>query len=180
MTTPFRETQEFLRGRAAELRVAAKLQSFGWFILPASDFTGALRDRAPKITGTQEGIVMPDLLVAKRGLAMWAEVKSKWKPCFYRQTGINYHGVGRRLWRHYHRCQDETGMNVWLFIVEEKTQVLLFQGINELAKWVSPYEGDKVDPGGMVFWPRHVFQSIILNEIPGLFDGHDPAWDPTV
>jgi hypothetical protein len=166
----FRETPEFIRGRAAELLVEGKLRSFGWFILPACDYSGPLSDRAPKIHGAQEEIVLPDLFIAKRGLAMWAEVKSKGKPCRYRVTGKDYHGISFRLWRHYHRCQEETGANVWLFIVEESTQVLLFQGINELAKWVSPYYGDKVDPGGMVYWPRDVFQSLDLNAIPGLLD----------
>ena len=171
--TAFHESPAFLRGREGELRVAALLQSRGWFILPSCDYSGPAGDRAPKIHGIQEGIVLPDLQIAKKGMLLLAEVKAKKEPTFTILTGTYDHGISRRLCRQYLRCQEEMGAHVWLFILEEKSQMLLFQSIDELRKSSNVshiYEGDVMDEGGMVFWPRDVFQKIVINEIPGLFD----------
>lgn len=171
--TDFRDSPPFLRGRDGELRIAAFLQSRGWFILPASDYSGPAGDRAPKIHGIQEGIVLPDLAIAKKGLLMFAEVKTKWEATYTVLTGTLDHGIARRLCRQYVRCQEETGAHVWLFILEERDQILLFQSLDELRKTANIshiYEGDVMDEGGMVFWPRTIFHSVILDALPGLFD----------
>jgi len=171
--TAFQDSASFLRGRAAELRIGALLQERGFYILPACDFSGPAGDRAPKIRGAQEGIVLPDLVLAKKGLLVLAEVKAKKEPTFTILTGTYDHGISRRLCRHYLRCQEEFGAHVWLFILEEKSQTLLFQSIDELRKSSNVshvYEGDVMDQGGMVFWPRDVFQKIVVDAIPGLFD----------
>jgi hypothetical protein len=171
--TAFQESAPFLRGREGELRVAALLQSRGWYILPSSDYSGPAGNHAPKIHGAQEGIVLPDLAIAKKGLLLLAEVKAKWEPTFTILTGTYDHGISRRLCRQYLRCQEEMGAHVWLFILEEKSQTLLFQSIDELRKSTNVshiYEGDVMDKGGMVFWPRDVFQKIVIDAIPGLFD----------
>lgn len=171
--TAFQESAPYLRGRAGELRVAAFLQSRGWYILPGSDYSGPAGGSAPQIRGAQEGIVLPDLAIAKKGLLMWAEVKAKKEPTYTILTGTDDHGIARDKCRQYLRCQQETGAHVWLFILEEVSQTLLFQSLDELRKASNVshvYEGDAMDRGGMVFWPRSVFQKLVLNEIPGLFD----------
>lgn len=171
--TAFQESPEFLRGREGELRIKAFLQSRGWYILPAGDYSGPDGDRAPSIQGAADRIILPDLIAARKGLQMIAEVKTKAKPDYHRITGQYVHGVGRRKCRHYYRCQEEFGARVWLFILEECSQTLLFEGIDYLRRWENVshvWTGDEMDKGGMVFWPRHVFQPLVLNAIPGLFD----------
>jgi len=167
---PFRESPEFLRGRAGEQWVAEILQARGWFIIPSYDYSGSNGEKAPTIQGAHEGMVLSDLGIARAGQMKWAEVKAKAKPMYYRKGDVMEHGIGRRHWHHYLRVQRETGAQVWLFILEEQNQLLLFESIDHLGK---PYEydGKKMDPGGMVFWPRQAFKSRIrLNELPGLSD----------
>lgn len=173
MIPAFHNSEPYLRGREAELRVAAWLQNRGFYILPSCDYSGPEGDHAPKIHGTKEGLILPDLAIAKKGRLKWAEVKAKYEPTYSRCTGTYDHGISRRLCNHYLRVQEETGAPVWVFIVEEKTQTLLFQSIDELRKAENighKYFGDVMDHGGMVFWPRTIFHPWILSEMLGLFD----------
>lgn len=166
---PFRERAEFLRGRAAEQRIAAWLKANGWFIIPAYDYSGPDGDKAPIFQGATEGIVLPDLGIARAGLMKWAEVKAKKGPSYTVITGENVHGIGLLKWRHYLRCQRETGAHVLLFIWEECKQTLLVQSLDVLGDG-RIYKGDRMDKGGMVFWPRDRFDPFVIDELPGLFD----------
>jgi len=167
---PFRELPEALRGRAGEQTLARLLQARGWYIIPSYDYSGVNGEKAPTIQGAHDGIVLPDLGIARAGQLKWAEVKAKEKPMYYRLGDIVEHGIGRRHWEHYKRCQLETGAHVWLFIIEERNQIILFESIDHLGEPYH-YHGDKMDRGGMVFWRRDAFKSrIILNELPGLSD----------
>jgi hypothetical protein len=172
---PFRQSRAFIRGREAEQRVAAWLQGRGWYIIPSYDYSGEHGDKAPKIQGAAEGIVLPDLGIARAGQMKWAEVKAKAGPTFTVTTHTYDHGIGYRKWQHYRRVQQETGCHVWLFIVEECTQLLLAESLDKLGDG-RLYDDNKMDPGGMVFWPRLVFGSkLLLAAIPGLFDPAVPV-----
>lgn len=146
------------------------LQGRRWYIIPSYDYSGPDGDRAPKIQGAHDGIVLPDLGIAQAGNMKWAEVKAKGRPTFTRKTGTYDHGIGYRKWCHYIRIQKETGVHVWLFIIEEDTQRLLAESLDVLGEG-RRYDDNKMDLGGMVFWPREKFRCrIALDSIPGLFD----------
>lgn len=74
------------------------------------------------------------------------------------------HGIGIVSWRHYWTIQERTKCEVWLFIVEGKTGLLLSQSLTVLERESRYYRGDKMDPGGMVFFDRAAFTS--ATEIP--------------
>jgi hypothetical protein len=171
---PFRQSSAFLRGREAEQRVAVFLQRRGWYVIPTYDYSGEDGNKAPKIQGSSDGFVIPDLDIAKAGSRKWAEVKAKAGPSFTCKTQSEDHGIGYRKWLHYKRCQRETGCHVWLFIIEESTQILLAESLDVLGDG-RLYSGDKMDKGGMVFWPREAFRCRVqLNSLPGLFDTKAP------
>jgi hypothetical protein len=174
MATKFRESAEFLRGRDAEQLVAAYLQGRGWYIIPSYDYSGEHGDKAPTIQGAHDGIVLPDLGIAKAGMMKWAEVKAKGGPTFTLKTKTYDHGIGYRKWCHYLRVQQETGCHVWLFIIEECSQILLAESLDVLGDG-RRYDDNKMDKGGMVFWPRESFSCrVMLDAIPGLFDPKKP------
>jgi hypothetical protein len=168
----FRERAEFLRGRVAEQIVATFLQQRGWYIIPSYDYSGEDGNKAPRIQGLYNGFVLPDLDIAKVGHRKWAEVKAKGRPTFTRITQTYDHGIGYRKWNHYRQIQQLTGCHVWLFIIEENSQLLLAESLDVLSVG-RRYEGDDMDPGGMMFWPRTAFNCrVALNALPGLFDDH--------
>lgn len=179
----FRQRPEFLRGRAAEQLIVRWLKPFGYFIIPAYDYSGPNGDRAPIFQGVNEGIVLPDIGMAKLGLMKWAEVKAKKEPTWSKCTQTLDHGIGLRKWGHYLRCQKETGAHVLLFIWEECKQTLLVQSLDALGA-PPPFPGDPelghihagggMDRGGMVFWPRKRFDPFVIDELPGLFDPSRP------
>ena len=174
MTMPFRLRAEFLRGRVAEQIVADFLRGRGWYVIPSYDYSGADGDKAPKIQGLHDGIVIPDLDIAKAGSRKWAEVKAKGHADFTLKTKTYDHGIGYRNWCHYKRAQEETGCYVWLFIIEEDTQILLAESLDVLGEG-RRYEGAKMDRGGMVFWPRDLFRCrLTLNSLPGLLNTTAP------
>jgi hypothetical protein len=167
----FRDRAEFLRGREAEQTVAALLKDRGWYVIPSYDYSGPDGERAPKMQGAQDGVVLPDLDIAKRGSRRkWAEVKAKAAPSWTCLTQTMDHGIGYRKWCHYRRIESETGCEVWLFIIEEDTQLLLVESLDVLGPG-RRYTGDLMDRGGMVFWPRQTFNCrLALNSIPGLLE----------
>lgn len=154
----FRDRPEFLRGRSGERAVADWLQDRGWWIVPSYDYSGEEDNKAPRLQGAACGLVIPDLDISKQGKRLWAEVKTKAAATFYRKLNRDEHGINRRLWRHYHQVQDITGTHVWIFVVEESTQMLLAEALDVLDQDMREYNGDKMGRGGMVFWPRASFR----------------------
>lgn len=171
----FQSSPPFLRGRDAEIKIAAFLKyRRGWYIFPASDYSGQNGDKAPKIQGADDEIISPDLGLVRPGRLMrWAEVKAKGGPTFTILTQQWEHGIGLRKYFQYLKFQEKVGAPVWLFILEENTQTLLFQSLDVLG-YGRVYSGDEMDKGGMMFWPRTAFQCVVLDEIPGLFDPDIP------
>jgi hypothetical protein len=103
------------------------------------------------------GIVLPDLLVSGKGKTFPFEVKAKGEATFTKTTCQLEHGIGQRLYLHYRAYQRETGLRVVLGIFEEDTGELLVRSLDKL-KAPRAYHGNKMDPGGMFFWPRDAFR----------------------
>jgi hypothetical protein len=176
--TTFRESTEFLRGRTGERIVATWLQHRGWFVIPSYDYSGEDGEKAPKMHGQREAFVLPDLDVCKAGTRRWAEVKTKAAPTFTRITGRFEHGIPLRHYNEYQRVQRETGCHVYLFIVEEDTQIVIAESLDQLSKSVRRVDPRDPRPGltnsgwrmartGMAFFPRESFRfaQISVNDI---------------
>lgn len=139
--------------------MAKWLQRRGWYVIPSYDYSGADGKKPPRMLGNLVGYAIPDLDVARFGKRLWVEVKTKGNATLYRKTGTLEHGISHRLLNHYLTVQAITGTAVWLFVHEEKADVLL---VATLATLGAPrtYEGWKMGQGGMAFWPRDRFKPL--------------------
>jgi hypothetical protein len=129
-----RDLETFLRGRAAEERVATWLQEHGWHVIPSYDYAGEDGDKPPRLQGYRVGYPVPDLDTAKDGERRWVEVKSKSDLIFWRKTQKGQHGIDLPLLQHYQTVQAITGTPVWLVIYEEWTGYLIGNTIDALGE----------------------------------------------
>ena len=145
-------------GRSAEERVAHLLQHrYGCYVVPAYDYS--VGDEAPKLQGAFCGYVVPDLDVSKGGARSWVEVKAKTNAGSpTRLTGQIEHGFSWRLFQHYRTVQQITGTPVFIIILEVITGDILYQSLDALDEVKRVYDGDKMDRGGTVFFPRAIFE----------------------
>lgn len=150
---------EFWRGRNGEKIVGALLNHRGFFVIPSYDYSGE-DDKAPRMHGPDVDHVLPDLDIARTGERYWAEVKTKGAPTLHRMSGVMEHGLSLRLWREYWQVQNITGCTVFLFIYEECTGAVLARSLLKLDKVKRVYEGGRMGPHGMVFFPRAAFALI--------------------
>lgn len=147
----FRERPEFIRGRNAEQRVAEWLQKHGWYVIPSYDYSGEDGNKAPKMHGLRERIVLPDLDVSRGGVRRWVEVKAKEKPDFTYKTQTWDHGIEH--YDDYVKVQRETGSEAWLAIYEMSSRELLMQSFDALD---APRRS-KLNGRRMAYWPRTRF-----------------------
>ena len=169
MAMPFRDSPEFLRGREAELLVSAWCRDRGYYVIPTYDYSGPDGARAPMAQGSKDAIILPDLQIAAAGCSKWVEVKVKARASYTITTGQYAHGIGYRKWGAYRRIQVQTGCYVYLFVVELDRQMVLGESLDYLGPGYV-YRGDKMDRGGMIFWPRQKFRMRqLLHALPGLF-----------
>lgn len=154
--SPDRFDEKLQWGAEAEVWVAAWLMRRGWRILPAYDYSGRDDDKAPRLVAVQaaDSLIVPDLLSARDGKTRWVEVKRKSRADLYRKTGVLETGISRRLWAHYRRTQEVTGIEVWVVFVHDAEGEVRGQSIDELAA-LPPreYLGTKMGRDGMVFFP---------------------------
>lgn len=139
-----RETDEFKRGRSGERLVASIVQSRGWFVISSYDYSGEDDNKPPRMQGASAAMAIPDLDLARSGQRRWAEVKTKKSATLHRKTARWEHGIGLRLFNDYRRVEEETGTEVWLFVFEENTKIVLCATLNHLDKHKRIY-----DPGDL-------------------------------
>lgn len=161
MAAPFRERPEFLRGRAAELRVAQWLKERGWFVIPSYDYSGADGDKAPRLQGLKDGFAVPDLDVARNGCRRWVEVKSKGhanprRDSYWGRPNVPEHGIDYRNYLHYLEVKRQTGDEVWIAIYEEDAGILLGAEIDTLGE---PRPGTCYGTK-IANWPRERFREL--------------------
>jgi hypothetical protein len=133
MKRDFRQTNEFIRGSAAEKRVARWLQERGWHVIPSYDYAGSDGEKAPKLQGFHEGYPVPDLDVCRSGIRKWVEVKSKSYSPWWGIGGYHVHGVDFSLFQHYQTVEILSGTECWIAIYEEDTRQLLCQSLRRLG-----------------------------------------------
>jgi len=149
--------QRLAFGRTAEETVARVLQHrFGCHVVPVYDYNAG--DKAPRLQGAAISYVVPDLDVSKGGARSWIEVKAKTNAGSpTRLTGRIEHGFSWRLFQHYQAVQQITGTPVYIIILETLTGDILYQSLDALDAIKRVYDGDKMDRGGTVFFPRDSF-----------------------
>ncbi len=155
---PFKETEEWEKGHSGEKLIAQLKRGEGYHVIPSYDYSGADDDKAPRLQGERQSHIIPDLDISKDGVRIWIEVKVKKSADYTRKTQQNEHGISRRLYNDYLRVAQITGTEVWLYIIEEDTGDILRVPIDSLAKVKRIYDGPRMDPGGMVFFPQASFE----------------------
>ena len=159
MTTDFRETSVFKRGSAGERLVAALLQSRGWFILPAYDYSGEGGNTAPRLQGELAGYVAPDILAARNGKCIWVEVKTKEHADYTRVTDRMEHGFSLRHLEAYRGIQEITGIPVWLAIYEEDTGDIRMERIDSLPEpRITDMKKGALNEGKMAYFAQAAFK----------------------
>lgn len=155
--TKFKENPLYIKGHVGEVLVSQILQSRGWYIVPSYDYSGS-DDKAPRMQGQKLCYILPDLDVSKQGEERaWVEVKTKEEAVEYRKTHTLRHGISLKHYKHYQEVEKISGCAVYLAVYEIKTGDVLMAKLSSLAKHVQIYEGDKMDYGGMAWFPRDAF-----------------------
>ncbi len=157
---PFHETEVFKRGQNGEQVVALMLKKKGWFVVPVHELTGEAKDKAPAMEGHRNRIVLPDLDVCRDGMRRWVEVKTKDKADYTRITKRLEHGIAQRLYEQYIEVQRLSGCEVWLAVYEETTGEVIARSLNKLEPYKRLDNGDKMERGGMIFFPRDQFHPL--------------------
>jgi hypothetical protein len=163
-------------GAKAEFTVAKMLKNDGWYIANASSLDEvAGDDGAPLVRGEDDNKITPDIHAMKEGRTVWVEVKRKNSgPEYIRKNDQNEHFIDAPNWKQYNEVQAESGLELWLAIVEVPSQTLqrqLIEDISVVGYWsetdVKKYDGDKYGEPG-VFVPQHDFLPM---DIPPTFAG---------
>lgn len=149
--------------RTIEMAVAAWLMSRGARILPVYDYSGLGDGKAPKLTAfsATESLVTPDLLVARRGVLSWCEVKWKSHAFRFRRTNEDETGIDLRLWRQYRAVRSVTGARVFLVFAHEHENVVTCDELGRLEA-LSPRES-RTGLGGhppMINWPLRLLHPL--------------------
>ena len=146
--------QNLAFGREIEKAVASWLMGRGPRILPVYDYSGLSEGKAPKFTAAvqSDSLVLPDLLGAKEGKSSWFEVKFKDHADFTRKTQRLETGISKRLWEHYHKVQEQSGLPVWLIFAHRKENELRCASLASLIGTERVYGGSKMGHAGMVFF----------------------------
>jgi hypothetical protein len=142
-------------GRSAEERVAHLLQHrYGCYVVPAYNYSAG--DKSPKLQGAAANYVVPDLDVSKDGRRNWVEVKAK------ANAGSPTRITGQVDYGFSGGCSSSTAPSaghraVFIIILEVLTGDILYQSLDALDEVKRVYDGDKMDRGGTVFFPRASF-----------------------
>jgi len=153
-TRTLRDTPEFELGRRGEQVVAAMLRALGYWIIPSYDYAGPDGDRAPSMRGDDGALPIPDLDTARAGKRRWVEVKTKSMAAFHRATYQSVHGIDLDKFERYLDVEEVGGVEIWLAFYELDTGMVLHQSLKHLASVVQRYDGTKMGPYGMAFFPR--------------------------
>lgn len=111
----------------------------------------------PRMVGNTMAVILPDFQLVQKLRVCAADSKGKQGASFTYTTGQFEHGFGLRLYRHYTVYKERTGQEVIIIIPEYNTGEVLAASLTRLGE-PRIYHGNKMDRGGMVFWPRKAFR----------------------
>lgn len=129
--------EQLKRSNEFEVAYANLLTKQGYFVLPAYDYSGRAKDKAPRLMGNGEYLVTPDLQVFCGGHGDWRELKLKTNAAFNRKYQHDVTGIEYRLWKQYRRVKIVTGLPVYLTFAHEKENVVCEAEIEQLEKYFS-------------------------------------------
>lgn len=168
-------------GDRAERLVENLIETSGWLQLGTRKFTNDYGDEvAPMLEGDERMRIMPDFYVCRNGRSVWIEVKAKSDGAVWITKNNRYeHGIDKPNWEHYRKVSDATGAEVWLFIYELDTGLLLQESVERLDV-VGDYIKDTYGPntkydGPMVFFRKKDFKPLNLTRehVPDEFFGQE-------
>jgi hypothetical protein len=149
--------RNFITGRIAEEGVSMWMKKRGCLVLPAYDYSGSEKSKAPKLEAYTGGrsLIIPDLLVTGRGDTKWVEVKFKSEATLTRSTGLIETGFSARLFDDYVLVRDSSGIDVWVFFVHVKEGEVRGADMSRLLSMSRRYMGKSMGDDGMVFFPYY-------------------------
>jgi hypothetical protein len=171
----FHSRPEYVKGDTSQRLCADFLMSRGWYVIPSYDFT-AEETKAPRMQGTRDSFVLPDLDVSKSACRRWVEVKYKRSATWTRKTRRLEHGIDTRLYSHYLRVEAETGCELWIAVHEGVTEKLLARRVSDLSPHIRTWEGNSQSDNrgyrkSMTYFPRSEFQHLATIPIPSPAQG---------
>ena len=110
------------QGRLAEDRIIRWLRQRGNTVLPAYDVVGG-EFKGPRLFTPDRELILPDLLVWKRGRTCWIEAKNKGHFTWHRITGTWQTGIDLHHWYDYLEvwAHFEKAWDVWLMFLHDST-----------------------------------------------------------
>jgi hypothetical protein len=144
------------RGLVGEHTASDFLQAMNWYVLAGYNFTGPEGNKPPQIQcGDKSKWSCPDLLVCRDGMSYFVEVKIKAISPTFRNSDEVRHGIDLKHYDHYKEVQKESGIPVWLWVIEEETGEVLCQLLDILTLTEKPGVG--VMTGKMMYFPKSSF-----------------------
>ena len=176
-------------GRNYEKALADWLNVHGWYVLPVYDYSGGEDDekKAPKL-GAAPGVislVMPDLMAARAGKAIFVECKFKGEatrrnstcgkcgagvlvvndvqPNLCRKCGRSLieTGFSRRLYYHYALVSMEAGIDAWVAFVHRKEGEVRAAPFSKLEANARFYRGGGMGRHGMAFFEWDALEPVV-------------------
>lgn len=127
------DSDEAKLGEQGESVIEKWLRDNGFFVLPSSDYN---KFGAPMMKGKAQKIILPDKLVARSGRSKWVEVKTKSRASWTLKTQRYEHGMPTRHWQDYLKCQEKSGIEGWLAILEIEARVILLACLDDLKSCI--------------------------------------------
>lgn len=157
---PFAEQLE--RGHFTEVAIARALIQGDRYVLLASEFSGKNGDKAPKLFGQSQDLVVPDLMVCDSRKSWWSEIKDYDNPVYHRKSRQWRHGILKRHAEDYQRVECASRLEVYLAIKERSTDKVIVGRLRDLiARSIShcPGEDARKAYGGkeLIFFRRASF-----------------------
>ena len=155
--------QKLALGNQYERLVSDWLMTKGWRLLAAYEYSG--EDKAPRLMALDgDSLIVPDLLAAKDGKALWFEVKFKTSSDFTRITKRQETGISARLADHYSRVETISGIPVWLIFCHLKQDEIIAARLADVLP-LSRSSSSQI-MGRMKFFPVSEFKRLAaLSEI---------------
>lgn len=146
------------KGRPGEVWVRWLYQSRGWYVMTTADYSGKDDNKAPSLLSDRQKLVVPDLLVFRKGQAAWVEVKDYAKPTPTYVTKTEDHGVTMRLIHDYQQVENISGIPCILAICEASGGVVLMRRLADLMKKRGRWPRlNRYGKKQMYYWPRSFF-----------------------
>jgi hypothetical protein len=172
--------QQLRLGRAYEHDLVLLLRSKNYWVTPTGDIANG---GAPRILGPHgRALVLPDVEAYRNAKCYPFELKTKSIPTPTRKLGGRLeHGFSYRHYQHYREYERVTGHCLIIVVREQQSGELLARPLRSLPE-PRIYDGGKMGPSGMVFFPRdafRVFHQGPPSDLP-LFQHMDVAVPPTL